>query len=177
MKLLARKAYAVQLNSKENRSSAYHNPPVDLVQDVFTKLIKECSEISVDSNDKPLVVLSKNIELALSDKSSAAIKYIELQQTLEADHDLDQSAKEYYSKVKCHASMTSDCLNIGGLGPTRIEVEEEGKLGKGEDPEIEAEMGEDVPSEFVGVDEKMGKPTGTIKFVNRYQAIRVSPAD
>lgn len=167
----------MQLNSKENRSSAYHNPPVDLVQDVFTKLIKECSEISVDSNDKPLVVLSKNIELALSDKSSAAIKYIELQQTLEADHDLDQSAKEYYSKVKCHASMTSDCLNIGGLGPTRIEVEEEGKLGKGEDPEIEAEMGEDVPSEFVGVDEKMGKPTGTIKFVNRYQAIRVSPAD
>lgn len=55
--------------------------------ETFTKLQRECREISLDQEEKTVSVLSKNIEVGLREKAKALIQLTEVKRTLGEDYD------------------------------------------------------------------------------------------
>lgn len=103
---MSRKAYAVRISKKDANSKLLLSRNHTQVADIFHKLKKECSEISIDQNDKIMVVLNRNIELALADKMAAAQKLTELERWLDMDHNINLVKKEMM--VTRRRSLTFD---------------------------------------------------------------------
>ena len=57
---------------------------------MFEKLYKELREITINDNDKIMLVIRKNIELGLKEKSAAVLRLLEVQQLLASDPDLSK---------------------------------------------------------------------------------------
>ena len=56
------------------------------MSETFKRLKKESEEIQFDGGDKTMVVLNKNLELALNEKSFAVLRLGELQRALDEDY-------------------------------------------------------------------------------------------
>ncbi len=73
----------------------------------------------LDPDDKPMLVLCKNIELALKEKTTAAARYSTIQPGLTADHSLI-AAKEEALKARFKSRTPRLKRSGGSLGRIRL---------------------------------------------------------
>jgi hypothetical protein len=59
-----------------------------IAKEQLMRLLKECKEVQVGSNEKIIPVLRRNIEIAICEKAKASLSYLELKKILNNDHSI-----------------------------------------------------------------------------------------
>jgi len=158
---------------------------IKIAKEALEKLKIEYDEIVFEQNDKVIIVLCKNIEIALKEKTNVIGHLIELQKLIDNDHSLllskEETRKIQEKSLKPQKSAKSAPLSTLKFKPNSINkqcifLDFIPKIASENNNEEDKEKG-DIPDELDQKKIKISAPICTHEFKNRFMSSRCMNTD